>query len=165
MRTFCEQATIYAAQGCSTCRRVFGRCSSCTYKPVKHQSAGVTSTPFNISRTLILCSVLMHGRQASNGQLHKAKEVRWVTHCADDMRDAHEGIIHRHTEIVHWEAIASQNHKISQSICVKSDVASYPVWYENVFVWRDPESVAVRRPLHQYQRLSMTVERQRWKEF
>jgi hypothetical protein len=76
-----------------------------------------------------------------------AGKVRTETHCADDVRYAHESVVHCHTKIVHWQAIAPQDHKVPQRICVEPHIASYSVRYENILVSRHPEPVAVRCPL------------------
>lgn len=63
------------------------------------------------------------------------------------MRYAHESVVHCHAKIVHWQAIAPQDHKVPQRICVEPHIASYSVRYEDILVSWHPEPVAVRCPL------------------
>ncbi len=35
----------------------------------------------------------------------------------DDVRDAHEAVVHRHAEVVHGQAVGAQQHKVAQRVC------------------------------------------------
>ena len=66
---------------------------------------------------------------------------------SDDMRDAHERIINCNAEVIDRKAIAAQDDKVSESVCIEFHIPSDPVWNENVLIWRHSESVAERRAL------------------
>ena len=70
------------------------------------------------------------------------------SHRSDDMCDAHEGIINGHAEVVHRQAIASEDHKVAQSVCVEPDIASNLIGNKHFLVRRHPEPIAEGRSLH-----------------
>ena len=70
------------------------------------------------------------------------------THCANDVRDAHERVVDGHTEVVDREPVATQNDKVAQGVRVEFDIPSDLVFDDNVLIGRHAEPVAERGALH-----------------
>ena len=63
--------------------------------------------------------------------------------CSDDMADLHQGIIHRHTEVVNRKTIAAHDNKVPQGVSVPADFAADGVSDGDCLVGRHSEAVAM----------------------
>mmetsp|Transcript_7884 Transcript_7884/g.19695 ORF Transcript_7884/g.19695 Transcript_7884/m.19695 type:complete len:603 (-) Transcript_7884:9-1817(-) len=76
---------------------------------------------------------------------HLAQRVGQVLLRADDVRDAHEAVVHRDAEVVHGVAVGAQQHKVAQRVGVPRDLAADDVADLDLLVLGHAEAVAVGR--------------------